>query len=167
MTAAGDSWHVVERQFRGKAWDPDTTPWREIAVTTGPDSYASAVEFARSQTLKYHHPARYRVMVVSVTDVFERGETVGPLGPDDGLCRCGDSVRSWVGTCPAQGDREFESCPKRRAVGFQPGTVLVVEADPAAGKSVWREAELMRPEIELPGTVEPTEEDNTLREWDA
>lgn len=68
--------HIVERQFIADAWGQDTTPWRQVAEFTGPDSYADAVMFARGQTVIYTIPARYRVLRVDVLDQFEP-----PAGP--------------------------------------------------------------------------------------
>lgn len=63
--------HIVERQFIADAWGRDSTPWRQIAEFTGPESYADAVMFARGQTVTYTIPARYRVLRVDVLDQFE------------------------------------------------------------------------------------------------
>ncbi len=76
LAPAAESRHLVERQFIAPDWPADTTPWRQVAEFTGPESYADAVEFARGQPATYTHPARYRVLRVEVTDEFER-----PAGP--------------------------------------------------------------------------------------
>lgn len=125
MTGEGEVFHIVERQFTGAAWSPGTQPWRQIALLTGPDSDEAAEAFARLQTTTYPHPARYRVLAVEVTHVFTRPAVVGPLGPDDGICRCTDSVRSATGRCPRSYDREYAMCPKRS----QPRPLLEILAD--------------------------------------
>jgi hypothetical protein len=33
-----------------------------------------------------------------------------------GVCECGDSIRTMLGTCPSRGDREYTSCPKQKPI---------------------------------------------------
>lgn len=161
MTGEGEVFHIVERQFTGPSWGPDTQPWRQIALLTGPDSDEAAEAFARLQTTNYRHPARYRVLQVVVTHVFTRPTVVGPLGPDDGICRCTDSVRSVTGRCPRSYDREYAMCPKRAA----PRPLLEVLADEVDGRLEGIRRESVR-EVTVnectcgaPGDVDPADHD--------
>ncbi|WJN62992.1 hypothetical protein [Streptomyces phage phiScoe25] len=37
-----------------------------------------------------------------------------------GVCECGDSIRSAIGSCPDRYHREYLCCPKQKAIRTKP-----------------------------------------------